>query len=175
MSGMHPHIVPYRFNGIELRTVRRQQTKVEAMPVVREPLLDFGSLVVRRIVMDKEDLLSAVALCYGTEKHRIALALEDLAMPIVEFGPVEIDGPKYFLGIALAGRRNQRLVPASRPGLVEAWVLAEAGLIAEEQRRLVFSGFFLAWDRCSAAIGPAPPDRLWPICGADAAPRNPTS
>src|SRR5512145_1928817 len=114
MSGMHPHIVPYRFNGIELRTLRRQQTKVEAMPVIREPLLDFGSLVVRRIVMNKEDFLLAVTLCDGTEKHRITLAFEYLAVPIVEFGPVEIHRPKDFLGIALAGRRNQRLVPASR-------------------------------------------------------------
>lgn len=96
-------------------------------------------------------------------------------MAVVEPRPVEIHRPKDFLGIALAGRRNQRLVSAPRPGLVEGWVLAEAGLVTEEQRRFAFSGFFLAWDRCIVASGPAPPGRLWPICGADAAPRSPTA
>ena len=96
-------------------------------------------------------------------------------MRVVEPGPIEIYRPKDLLGIALAGRRNQRLMAAPRPGLVEGRVLAEAGLVTEEQCRFVFGGFFLAWDRCSAAIGPAPRDRLWLICGEDAEPRSPAS
>ena len=172
---LHPDVMPHRFDGVELRTVRRQQTKVETMSVRREPFPHLGRFVVRRIVMDEEDFLLAVSLGYGCQEHRITLALENLAVPIVESGPVEIDGPKDLLGIALASRRNQRLVSAPGPSLVQGRVLAEAGLVAEEQRRFAFSGFFLAWGRCSAATGPAPPDRLWPIGGADAAPRNPTA
>ena len=123
--------------------------------------------------MNEEDLLLAVALCHSREKHRIGLTLEDLPMCVIESGPVEIHRPKYLLGIALAGRRNQRLMSAPRPGLVEGRVLAETGLVAKEQRGVAFSGFFLAWDRYSVAIGPAPPDRLWPTGGAVAAPRSP--
>lgn len=96
-------------------------------------------------------------------------------MRVVEPRPVEVHRSKDLLGIALAGRRNQRLVSAPRPGLVEGRVLAETGLVTEEQRRLVFNGFFLSWDRCIAAIGPAPLGRLWPICGADAVLRSPTA
>src|SRR5512137_682713 len=131
---LHPDVMPQRFDGIELRTVRRQQTKVEAMSVSREPLPHLGCFVVRRIVMDEEDFLLAVSLGYGCQEHRITLPREDLAVPIVKSGPVEIDGPKDLLGIALAGRRNQRLVSAPGPSLVQGRVLAEAGLVAEEQR-----------------------------------------
>ena len=62
---VHPHIVPHRFDRVELWTVRGQQTKVEAMPVMAEPFLYFGSLMVRRIIMNKEHLLFAV-----TFRHR---------------------------------------------------------------------------------------------------------
>lgn len=172
---MHSHIVPHRFDGVELWTVRRQQAKVEAMPVMREPLLHLGSFVVRRIIMDEEDFFLAVSLRYGRQERRITLTLEDLAVPVVESGPVEIHRPKDLLGIALAGRRNQRLVSTPRPSLVQGRVLAEAGLVAEEQRRLALSSFFLAWGKCIGATGPVPLDRLWPTCGADAAPRTPAS
>ena len=53
----------------------------------------------------------------------------------------------------LAGDRDLRRMPNPAPGGVQGGVLAEAGLVTEEQRRLAFSGFFLAWDRCIAAIG----------------------
>ena len=173
VSRVHPHVMPNRFDGIVLGTVWRQRAKMKAMSVATEPLLDFGGLVVRRVVMNEEDLLPAVALGQSREKHRIGLTLEDLPMCVIESGSVEIHCPKYLLGIALAGRRNQRLVSAPRPGLVEGRVLAETGLVAKEQRGLAFSGFFLAWDKCSAAIGPARPDRLWPTGGVAAAPRSP--
>jgi hypothetical protein len=61
---MHPDVVPHWFNSIELRTVRRQQAKVETMSVTSEPLLHLRSLVVRRIIMDEEDLLFAVSFGY---------------------------------------------------------------------------------------------------------------
>ena len=95
-------------------------------------------------------------------------------MPVEESRSVKIHGPKNLLGIALTGRRNQRLVSAPGPGLVERWVLTEAGFVPEEQRRLAFSGFFLAWGMCIAASDPAPPDRPGPTYGADAVPRNPS-
>lgn len=81
-------------------------------------------------------------------------------MRVMEAWSVKIHRAKYLLGVALASRRNQRLVSASGPSLVEAGILAEAGFIAEKQSGLAFSGFFLAWDRCIAAIGPAPPGLL---------------
>jgi hypothetical protein len=58
---MHPDVVPYGFDGVELWTVRWQQAKMETVSIVREPLSDFWSLMVRRIVMNKEHLLFAVA------------------------------------------------------------------------------------------------------------------
>jgi hypothetical protein len=54
--------MPHRFDGIELGAIRGQQTKMKAMSVTREPLLHFGSLVIRRIVMNQEDFLSAILL-----------------------------------------------------------------------------------------------------------------
>ena len=156
---VHPHVMPNGFDGIVLRAVRRQGTKMKAMSVASKPLLNLGRSVVG-VVVNEEDLLFAVALCDSGEKHRIGLAFEHVPMRVIEFGSVEIHRPKYLLRIALAGRHNQRLVSTTRPGLVEGRVLAKAGFVAEEQSGFAFSRFFLAWDRCIAAIGPAPPDRL---------------
>jgi len=171
---MHPHVVPHRFDGVELWTVRRQQAKMEAMPIASEPLLHFWSLVVRRIVMNEEDFLPAVALRHRREKRCIGHALEHLPVRVVKPRPIEIHRAKYLLGIALAGGWNQRLVSAPRPGLVQSRVLAEAGLVAEDQRGFAFSRFFLAWDKCIAAIGPVRPDRLSPTCGAVVGRKSPS-
>jgi hypothetical protein len=94
-------------------------------------------------------------------------------MRVVEFRPVEIHRSEYLLRVALAGGRNQRLMSTAGPGLIEAGILPEAGFVAKEQSGFPLSGFFLAWDRCIAAIGLARPDRLWPAYGAGAAPRSP--
>src|SRR3989442_9197229 len=148
--------MPNRFDGVELRAVRRQQTQMKTMAVAREPLSYFGSLVVRRIVMNEEDFLLPVALRHGTEKRRVTFPLEHLPVRVVESGPVEIHRPQYLLCVSLTGRRNQRLVSAPRPSLVEAGILAEAGFVAEEQSRLALSRFFLAWDRRTPATRLAP-------------------
>ena len=123
--------------------------------------------------MDKEYFLTPIPLRHTGQKRSVTFSLEYLSMRKVKLGAVEVHRAEYFLGVALARGRNQRLVSAPRPSLVEAGVLAETGFIAKEQRGLAFSGFFLAWDRCIAASGPAPPDRPWPTCGAVAAPRSP--
>jgi hypothetical protein len=62
---MYPYVMPHWFNGIELGTVRRQQAKVETMPVTGEPLLDFRSFMVRRVIMNEEDLLFPVSFGYS--------------------------------------------------------------------------------------------------------------
>lgn len=94
--------------------------------------------------MNEKDLLVAVALRHASQKRHVTLPLEHLPMPIIKSRTVEIHRPKYLLGVALAGRRNQWLVPAARPSLVQAGVLTETGLIAKKQRRLVLSGFFFS-------------------------------
>jgi hypothetical protein len=49
--------MPNGFDGIELGTIGRQQAQMKAMPIMREPLPHFGSLVVRGIIVNKEDFL----------------------------------------------------------------------------------------------------------------------
>ena len=146
---------------------------MKTMAIAGEPLPHFRSPVIRRIVVNKENFLVAVTLRHAGEKGRVTLALKNIPMRVMKPGPVEIHRSKYLLRVALTGRRNQRLVSAAGPSLVEAGVLAEAGFVPEEKRGLAFSRFFLAWDTCSAAIDLAPPGRPWPTCGAAAAPRSP--
>jgi hypothetical protein len=134
--------MPNGFDGIELGTIGRQQAQMKAMPIVREPLPHFRSLVVRGIIVNKEDFLLAVALRQPAWKRRVTLALENLPIPIVEFWPVEIHRSAYLLRVALAGGRNQRLVSAAGPGLIEAGVLPETGFVAEEQSGFALSVFF---------------------------------
>lgn len=159
VGGLHPDIMPDRLDGIVFGTVRWQRAKMEAMSVTGEPLLHLRSGMIRSVVVNKEDFLPAVTLRQGREKHRVGIALEHLPVRVVESGPIEIDRAEYLLSVALAGRRNQRLMSAPRPGLVEGRVLAETGFVTEQQCGFAFSGFFLAWDRCIAANGLAPPGR----------------
>ncbi len=76
------------------------------MAITREPLLDFGSFMIRRVVMNEEHFLSAVSLRHALKKHHIALAFEHLAMGVVEPRPVEINRPEDLLRMALTSGRN---------------------------------------------------------------------
>ena len=173
VGGLHPHVVPDRFNGVELGAIGRQRAEMEAMSVVGEPLPHHRPPMIRGVVMDKEDLLPPIPLRHAAQEGCVTLSLKDLSMRKVKPGPVEIHRAEDLLGIALARRRNQWLVSATCPGLVETGVLPKTGFIPKEQRGLALSGFFLAWDRCIVAIDLAPPDRLWPTCGAASAPKSP--
>lgn len=130
--------------------------------------------MVSGVVVDQENLLPAVPLCQTVEKGGVAATFKNVAMPVVELGPIQIDRAKDFLSVPLTRRRNQRLVSPARPSLVEARVLAETGFVGKQQGGAALNGFFLAGDTCSAASGPAPPDRPWPTCGADVGPKNPS-
>ena len=123
--------------------------------------------------MDEEDLLARIPLRHAGQKCRITLALKNISMLKVKSRTVEVHSAEDLLRIALASCGNQRLVSSACPSLVKTGILAETGFIPEEQRGLAFSGFFLAWDRCIAAIGLAPPDQPWPAADAASAPRIP--
>ena len=174
MRGLDPQVVPKGFDRIELRTVLGQRAQVKAMAVAPQPCTHLRSTVVSRVVVDQEDFLSSVSLGQAIEKSRVASTFKDVATAVVEAWPVQVDRPKDLLGVPLAGRRNQRLVSAACPRLVEAGVLTETGFIGEEQGGVVLRGFFLAGDTCSVASGLGRSDRLWPVGGAGAALKNPS-
>ena len=174
MRGLDPQVVPEGFDRIELRTVLGQRAQVKAMAVAPQPGTHLRSTVVSRVVVDQEDFLSSVPLGQAIEKSRVASTFKDVATAVVEAWPVQVDRPKDLLGVPLAGRRNQRLVSAACPRLVEAGVLTETGFIGEEQGGVVLRGFFLAGGRCNAASGLERADRPSPVGGAGAALKNPS-
>jgi hypothetical protein len=174
VCGLDSHVMPEGFDGVELRAVPGQCTQVEAMAVVPQPLPHLGRPMVRGVIVDQEDLLPRVAVRQAVQKGRVAPAFEDLAMPVVEFRPAQIDGPENLLRVALARRRDQGLVSSARPCLVQAGVLPETGFIGEEQGGVAIRGFFLTAGRCSAASGPAPPDRPSPTGVVGAGPKSPS-
>ena len=169
------HVMPKGFDGVELRAVLGERAKVKAVPEATEPLPYLRGPVIGGVVVDQEDFLPTIALRQAVQKGRVASTLKHVAMSIVELGPVEIDGAKDLLGVPLTGGRNQGLVSTARPGLVEAGVLTETGFIGKQQGGVPIRGFFLALDRCSAASGPARPDRPWPTSVGAAAPKNPST
>src|ERR1035438_7403215 len=147
---------------------------MKAVSIVLQPRLDFGANVIRRVVLNQEDFLVTVASCQAAEKPGIGLAIEHLlALHEVSARAAQVHGTKDFLGVALAGRRNARLTSAPGPSLIQRGVLAKAGLIGKEERGAKVSGFFLAWDRCSAASDPGAPDRPWPEVCADVGRKSP--
>src|SRR5262249_30213982 len=107
------------------------------------------------------------------EESGVTLSIEHGAMPVVKPRSIKVHSAKDLLSIPLARSRNERLMAAPCPGLVEAGILAETGFVGEEQSRAAISGFFLAWDRCIAATDLGRPDRPWPICDEAAARRIP--
>lgn len=115
--------------------------------------------MISRVVVDQEDFLSRIPLRQPVEKGRVAATFKDITMPVVEARPIQIDGAKDLLRVPLARRRNQRLLSAPRPRLVETRVLTETGFIGEEQGGVVFRGFFLAGGTCTVASGLARSDR----------------
>lgn len=76
------------------------------MAIAPEPFLDFGGLMIGRVVMDEEHLLPAVSFRHAVQEHHVALAFEDLPMRVVESRPVEIDRAEDLLRIALTGGRD---------------------------------------------------------------------
>lgn len=144
MRGLDPHVVPERFNGIELWAVLGQRNQVKAMAVTSQPRLDLGCPMVSRVVVDQEDFLPRIALRQPVEENGVASAFKHLAPAVMEAGAVEVDCPKDLLRVALARRGNQRLLSAARPSLVEARVLTETGFIGEEQRRVARGGVFFS-------------------------------
>src|ERR1022692_2135491 len=147
---------------------------MKAVSIVLQPRLDFGANVIRRVVLNQEDFLVTAAPGQAAEKLGVGLTIEHLfALMEVSARAAKVHRADAFLGVALAGRRNERLTPAPSPGLIERGVLAKAGLIGKEQRGAKVSGFFLAWDRCNAASGLGAPDHPWPDVCADVGPRSP--
>lgn len=144
------------------------------MTVAPQPRAHLGSPVVSRVVVDQEDFLPTVPLRQPVKKGRVASAFEDIAMPVVEARPVEVDRAKDLLRVPLARRRNQRLLSAACPRLVQARVLTETGFIGKEQGGVALRGFFLAGGRCSAASGLARSDRLLPTGVGGAGPKSPS-
>ncbi len=125
--------------------------------------------------MDQEHFPSPVSLRQACQKLYISLAAEYFIVFKVEAWAVQVDRSEDFLSIALSGGRNQRLLSSPSPGLIQSGVLAKTGFISKKQRCVVLSGFFLASDRCSAAIDPAISDRLWPTAAWVVAPKIPAS
>ena len=171
---LHPHKVPEGFDGVELGAVAGQGAEVKAVTVAAQPLPHLGGPMVSGIVVNQEDLLPPVPLRQAVEKGGVASTFKNVAMPVVEFGPIQVDRAKDFLSVPLTGRRNQRLLSAARPRLIQTGILPKTGFVAIEQRRPAISGFFLVGDRCSAASDRARLGRLWPTGGVDAAPRTPS-
>ena len=175
MRGLDSDVVPKRFNGVELGTVSRQRAKMETVSKTAKPFPHFRRPMVSGIIVDQEHLLTGIALGQAIQESGVAPPLKPLAMPVVEPGPIQIDGAKNLLRVALASGRNQRLVTSARPRLVEARILPETGFIGEQQGRVALCGFFLAQDTCVAATGPVPVDRLGPACAGVAEPKTPAT
>jgi hypothetical protein len=124
--------------------------------------------------MNQKDLLATVAVSQTIKECSVGLAIEHrFTLDEIRTGSANIHRTKDLLSVALTGRGDKRLSPASSPSLIQARILAKAGLVGEKQRGTPISGFFLAWDRCNAANDPAEPDRLWLNACADVGPKIP--
>jgi hypothetical protein len=159
VGGLDAHVMPKGFDRVELRAVLGQRAEVKAMTIGAQPLPHLRCPMVGGVVVDQEHFPPAVAVRQAVQKGGVASTFKDVAMPVVELGTIQIDRSKDLLGVPLPRRRNQRLVSASRPRLVQARILTETGLIRKQQSGVAIGGFFLAGDTYSAANGPVRADR----------------
>lgn len=69
---LHAYVVPDWFDSVELRAIRWQQTKVEAVPVRGKPLPHFRCFMIRSIVVNQKHFLTAIARGESVQKLHIA-------------------------------------------------------------------------------------------------------
>ena len=82
---------------------------------------------------------------------------------IGESGCVDLDRAENLDAFPLARDRNLRLAPNGCPSLIQRRILAETGLVLENQRGSFGGGFFSDWGTCIGAICFALPDLLSPV------------
>src|SRR5215472_818690 len=112
-------VVPDAFGRIQLRPVRRKLEYFHVAAVGFEPVIGFFLLVIRGIVLNQVDPMTAPV--EGRHHHllqegQIGFPLKIiLLMKVDEIGIVQAYGAKDLLRIALASRRNPRLTSPFSP------------------------------------------------------------
>jgi hypothetical protein len=136
-------VMPDSLQGIEFRRVGWEVENLDVLAMVGEPSPNIAIFVIGGVVLDEENLLRKIAMHDLFEIGDIDPGIEYFLEAIEEACPVKLDGPEYFERVSLAGGGNLRLDSYGSPGLVERWVLPEAGLVSEKNGRPLLLGFFL--------------------------------
>jgi len=143
VCAVHARMMPYSFEGVELRGIAGKVVGDEVPLVVREPLADIGISMVGRIVLDKMNFPGKIGPQYSFEVSDIGLRIEDGLELIEESGAIQLDRSEYFERVSLPGRGYQWLRTDPGPCLVKCGVLPEACFVFVEEDRPLGFGFFL--------------------------------
>lgn len=136
--------LPDAFDAVELRRVWRKPEQLDAVTILRQPLLSlFLEVVAGTVVDDEEDLASAARndLLQEIEERE---SVEDWREPVVELWPF-LDGndAEHVRSLAQAERIYAGLAANSGPRLVECPVEPEARLVTEGNDTAALPRFFL--------------------------------
>src|SRR5438552_12831684 len=120
VSDVFARVVPDAFGRIQFRPVGREREHFHISAVRSEPVRDFRLGVIRGIVLNQVDAVTAAI--EGGHHHllhesQIGLPLKVIfLMEVDEIGVVQTDRSKDLLGMALPQRGNLRLAATLGPG-----------------------------------------------------------
>lgn len=135
--------MPYSFQSVEFRGVRRKVVHLYVFPIVREPCPYTSVLVVRGIVLNQKYFSGEIAPQYSFEIRDVGFGVEHGLEIIKESPTIQFYGAENLEGVPLAGSRYFWLKSYARPCAVECGILSEARLVFEEDRCPFMLGFFL--------------------------------
>ena len=123
---------PDTLDGIEFRRIWRQAVKLNELLVCFQPFFAvFFEPMVRRVINYEENFSSVILLYKLLQKFEKRMAVEDVCESIMPFGFAKTDCTKDVSGFALSIGVYTRLLPDSRPCLVQCTVEPETGFVFE--------------------------------------------
>ena len=116
----------------------------QPVAVALEPRPNLLFLVIRRVVLNQDRPLPAIAPRQLFQEAKVGDGIEDRVLAIIETRAPQFNGSEDFHTLAFPGDRDFRWTPYAAPGGVERRVLPEAGFVRKEERPVSRAGFFLS-------------------------------
>jgi len=114
----------------------------EPVTIGFKPRPNVMLFVVGRVVLYEDGSTATVAPSDLLKKREVCGRVEDVILPVVKLGAVDLNGSQDLHALTLTCHWDFRRAPNWTPRCVERGVLAEACFVREDERPIFAMGFF---------------------------------